>query len=227
MSFIAPRWPKSCPMPRVRLEHKQERRAQIIAAARTCFARAGFHRTTLQDIFAEAKLSAGCVYSYFQSKEELVLAIAEERHQDERQALTEASSSEDAIEGLRSIAQRFAEDYLERDGRERRLIAIQTWAESMFNHDIRKSVIAGLEAPKRQITTLIRRGQALNTLSRGLDPEATACAMIAMFHGFILQKLWEPGFDTAAAFAVFQRFLDSLSEKAIPIAVPIAQHPPR
>jgi AcrR family transcriptional regulator len=214
-------------MPRVRPEHKQERRAQIIAAARTCFARAGFHRTTLQDVFAEAKLSAGCVYSYFQSKEELVLAIAEERHQDERQALTEASSSEDAIEGLRSIAQRFAEDYLERDGRERRLIAIQTWAESMFNHDIRKSVIAGLEAPKRQITTLIRRGQALNTLSRGLDPEATACAMIAMFHGFILQKLWEPGFDTAAAFAVFQRFLDSLSEKTIPIAVPIAQHPPR
>jgi len=225
MSSIAPHWPKSPPVPRVRPEHKQERRAQIIAAARSCFARAGFHRTTLQDVFAEAKLSAGCVYSYFQSKEDLILAIAAERHQDERQALAAASSTPDAIEGLRSIAQRFAEDYLEREGQEKRLIALQTWAESMSNPNIHKSVVAGLEAPKRQITTLIRRGQTLGTLSRDLDPDAAACAMIAMFHGFILQKLWEPGFDTAAAFAVFQRFLDSLSEKAIPIAVPIRQHP--
>jgi AcrR family transcriptional regulator len=199
-------------MPRVKPEHKQERRTQIIAAARTCFARAGFHRTTLQNVFAEAKLSAGCVYSYFASKEDLVLAIAEERHQDERQALAEGSGTQDAIEGLRLIAQRFAADYLEQEGRERRLIALQTWAESMLNPSIRKSVIAGLEEPKRQIAALIRRGQTQGSLSRNLDPEATASAMIAMFHGFILQTLWEPGFDTAAGFAVFQRFLHSLSD---------------
>src|SRR5271163_2817521 len=112
MNSIALLLPRLHLMPRVKPEHKEERRAQIIAAARTCFARSGFHRTTLQDVFAEANLSAGCVYNYFQSKEDLVLAIAEERHHDERQVITRASSGQDPIEGLRSIAQRFTDSYL-------------------------------------------------------------------------------------------------------------------
>lgn len=198
-------------MPRVNAEHKEERRAQIIAAARTCFARAGFHRTTLQDVFAEANLSAGCVYSYFKSKEELVFAIAEQRHQDERAAIVEGSSVQDPIEGLRSIAQRFAHDYLGEDGLERRLIAIQTWSESVLNPALLASVLEGVEAPMRQIAQLIRRGQALGKLSTKIDPEATARTMIAMLHGFILQKLWEPNLDPAAGLAIFERFLDSLS----------------
>jgi AcrR family transcriptional regulator len=201
-------------MPRVKPEHKQERRAQIIGAARTCFARAGFHRTTLQDVFAEANLSAGCVYSYFKSKEDLVLAIAEERHHEEQQAISHASSGQDPIEGLRSIAQRFADSYLKEQGRERRHIAIQTWAEATQNRAILRAVIAGFEEPKTQIAKLIRRGQALGKLSCTADAEATARTMIAMFHGFILQKLWEPRFDPAAGLVVFERFLDSLSVRS-------------
>jgi AcrR family transcriptional regulator len=214
MNSIASLLPRSQLMPRVKPEHKEERCAQIVAAARTCFARAGFHRTTLQDVFAEAKLSAGCVYNYFRSKEDLVLAIAEERHHDEQQVIAHASSGQDPIEGLRSIAQHFADTYLKEEGRERRHIAIQTWAEAVQNRAILRAVIAGFEEPKTQIAKLIRRGQTLGKLSRTVDAEATARTMIAMFHGFILQKLWEPGFDPAVGFAVFERFLDSLSAES-------------
>jgi AcrR family transcriptional regulator len=211
MSSIASLLPRSQLMPRVKPEYKEERRAQIVAAARTCFARAGFHRTTLQDVFAEVNLSAGCVYNYFRSKEDLVLAIAEERHHDEQQAIAHASSGEDPIEGLRSIAQRFADNYLKEHGLERRHIAIQTWAEAVQNRAILRAVVAGFEEPKTQVAKLIRRGQALGQLSRAVEAEATARAMIAMFHGFILQKLWEPDLDPAAGLLVFERFLDSLS----------------
>jgi AcrR family transcriptional regulator len=211
MNSIALRWPRLQLMPRVKPEHKEERRAQIVVAARACFARLGFHRTTLQDVFAEANLSAGCVYNYFRSKEDLVLAIAEGRHHDEQQVITQASSGRDPIEGLRAIAQRFTDNYLKEQGRERRHIAIQTWAEAVQNRAILRAVVAGFEEPKTQIAKLISRGQALGKLSRAVDAEATARTIIAMFHGFILQKLWEPGFDPAAGFAVFEKFLDSLS----------------
>ena len=36
---------------------QDERRARILDAARTCFSRAGFHRTSMQEICAEAKMS--------------------------------------------------------------------------------------------------------------------------------------------------------------------------
>src|SRR5215212_6087280 len=62
-------------MPKVTEEHVEARRRQILSAALRCFARQGFHRTTMQDIFREADLSPGAVYSYFKSKDELVAAI--------------------------------------------------------------------------------------------------------------------------------------------------------
>jgi AcrR family transcriptional regulator len=96
-------------MPRLRPERKAERRAQIVAAARTCFARSGFHKATLQDVFAEAGLSAGCVYNYFRSKDELMLAIAEERHEDERRLIAEVSEMDDPVAALRQIAKTFAD----------------------------------------------------------------------------------------------------------------------
>jgi hypothetical protein len=61
---------------------------------------------------------------------------------------------------------------------------------------------------------LIRRGQALRKLPRTLDAEASARTVIAMFHGFLLQKLWEPGLDAAAGPASFERFIDSLAVSA-------------
>ena len=44
-------------MPRLRPERKEERRAQIVAAARTCFARSGFHKATCR-MFSPKRVSA-------------------------------------------------------------------------------------------------------------------------------------------------------------------------
>jgi AcrR family transcriptional regulator len=65
-------------VPKVSQQHRDARRGQILAAARRCFLRDGFHATSMQDLFAEAGLSSGAVYSYFTSKDDVIVAIAEE-----------------------------------------------------------------------------------------------------------------------------------------------------
>jgi AcrR family transcriptional regulator len=45
-------------MPRVSQQYRDSRREQILAAARRCFLRDGFHETSMQDLFAESGLSA-------------------------------------------------------------------------------------------------------------------------------------------------------------------------
>src|SRR5262249_31284974 len=62
-------------MPKVTQEHVDARRRQILSAALRAFAREGFHRTTMQDIFREAELSPGAGYSNFTVKDELIAAI--------------------------------------------------------------------------------------------------------------------------------------------------------
>ena len=64
-------------MPKLSEQAQESRRAHILSAAEACFARAGFHRTTMQDICREAGVSPGALYLYFASKEALIEGIAE------------------------------------------------------------------------------------------------------------------------------------------------------
>jgi TetR/AcrR family transcriptional regulator, transcriptional repressor of aconitase len=79
-------------MPKVSEEYREARRAEILAAARRCFIRQGFQDTSLQDILAEAGVSSGALYNYFRSKEEMIVAIAEENISQVISVLREAAT---------------------------------------------------------------------------------------------------------------------------------------
>jgi len=65
-------------MPKIAEAARAARRDQIIAAALACFARAGYHATTMADVAAQAGVSKGTPYLYFESKEALFIALHEE-----------------------------------------------------------------------------------------------------------------------------------------------------
>jgi len=64
------------PMPKVTDAHRESRREQILLAAWKCFSRNGFHSTSMADVIRESGLSAGAVYLYFRSKDEIIVAVA-------------------------------------------------------------------------------------------------------------------------------------------------------
>ena len=58
-------------MPKISPALGQQRRDQILAAALACFARQGYHATSMDDVVRESGLSVGAIYTYFSSKEDL------------------------------------------------------------------------------------------------------------------------------------------------------------
>ena len=56
--------------------------AQILEAAMVCFAKRGFHQASMHDISAEAGISVGLIYRYFENKEAVISAMAD-RHKKE------------------------------------------------------------------------------------------------------------------------------------------------
>jgi AcrR family transcriptional regulator len=66
-------------VPKISPAHEQLRRTQILQAAMTCFARQGYHATSMDDVVRESGLSVGAIYSYFPSKEDLFLALCDDR----------------------------------------------------------------------------------------------------------------------------------------------------
>ena len=58
--------------------HREERRRQILDGARRAFARHGYEGATVPELEAETGLSRGAIFSYFPSKLDVFVALAEE-----------------------------------------------------------------------------------------------------------------------------------------------------
>jgi AcrR family transcriptional regulator len=197
-------------VPKVSESHLASRRRQILEAAQRCFAREGFHRTTMQDVVREAGLSPGAIYRYFPSKAELVAAIADERHQREAALLEASARGGNAPDDLRRAMQRFFESLAEAAERETRRVGIQVWAEALRDPHVLRVVRRGVDLPRARLATLVRSGQTRGELRPDLDADALARAMIALFHGFVLQQAWDPGVRVGSYLEVLDALLDGL-----------------
>jgi AcrR family transcriptional regulator len=62
-------------MPKVSNEHKQRRREEILAAAQRVFARQGYEGATVRRLEEETGLSRGAIFSYFENKDALFVAV--------------------------------------------------------------------------------------------------------------------------------------------------------
>jgi AcrR family transcriptional regulator len=198
-------------LPKVSEAHLEARREQIIDAALACFARDGFHRTTMQDIVKAASLSPGAIYSYFASKDEIIEAISTERHRRERAWLAEAAEHGDARAALASMASSFFGGLSDRETRLDRRVGVLTWAEALRNPRIRRLVREGVDEPRAVLAEVIAAAQKRGELARQFDPDTLARMMIALFHGFVLQQAWDERLDAELYLDNIERLLLELT----------------
>jgi TetR/AcrR family transcriptional regulator, transcriptional repressor of aconitase len=64
----------SLDMPKVTEDHRKAQEERFIDAARRCFTRLGVEGSSMEDIRTEAGVSAGLMYRYFASKDEMICA---------------------------------------------------------------------------------------------------------------------------------------------------------
>jgi AcrR family transcriptional regulator len=196
-------------MPRVSEGYLEERRLEILDAAARCFAREGFHRTTMQDIVREAAASPGAIYRYFASKEDLIAAIASRRHGAELQRVREATGGADLRSDLRGLVRVFLGLLTAPAERAWRRVTIQLWGEALRNERVMEVVREGLAEPLRVLAARLRRARDEGRLPEGLDPDAAARLVVAAFQGLVLQQAWNPRLDVAACGQALEVLLDA------------------
>src|SRR5262245_221782 len=94
-------------MPKLKPAIQQARRDHILDAAEQCFARAGFHRTTVQDICKEAAISPGALYVYFDSKEALIAGICERDRTAFGERLAALADAPDFLQALKALGEHY------------------------------------------------------------------------------------------------------------------------
>ncbi|WP_309227236.1 TetR/AcrR family transcriptional regulator [Micromonospora thermarum] len=196
-------------MPRVSEHHLAARRRQIVDAARRCFVRDGFHRTTMQDVIAEAGLSVGAVYRYFPSKADLITAIAEEAVGGVEGILADLIRRDPPPPLLDALdrALEYAEAQMGDDGVLR--IAIQVWGEAQRDPALAAFVARAYDGIRSNFETLVRRAQRTGEVPPDADPQAVGAALFALVPGWFLQCILTGRPDRATYLAGVRALLRS------------------
>jgi AcrR family transcriptional regulator len=87
-----------------RVEQTSQNRERVLAAARRVFLAQGFHVATLDQIALEAGFSKGVVYSQFESKADMFLALLEQRIAERKEAQLRVADFEDLVEAITRVA---------------------------------------------------------------------------------------------------------------------------
>ncbi|MFE7900664.1 TetR/AcrR family transcriptional regulator [Streptomyces sp. NPDC057424] len=180
-------------MARVSQEHLDARRRQILDGAALCFARNGFHATSMQDVLKEVDLSAGAVYRYFSGKEELIGAIVAEVL-DVVGGVFESAAGQSPPPLPDEMIPRLLETLKEarpgvvQDGQWifPRLM-LQVWTETLRNEDLAELVHTGYARVRVAWVNVVEGYKAAGLISEEADAEAMARVMIALAQGIAAQ----------------------------------------
>lgn len=178
-------------MPRVNDQYIERRRREILQAAWLCFARDGFHATSMDDVIEAAGVSPNVVYRWFSGKDELISATVTEVLQgltgimDELLLLDPTPSLAQTLEEVltRTLAS------LTRGGPDLTALSVQTWSEALRNPEIHALVADRYRQLRHGLAELIRRHQLTGELPADLDPYEAAGPVFSMLPGFVLQRL--------------------------------------
>jgi TetR/AcrR family transcriptional regulator, transcriptional repressor of aconitase len=164
-------------MPKVTPDHLAGRRREILAAAAACFARDGFHRTSVQDIVRESGLSAGLIYRYFTGKDDMIAAIVTEWHEDRAAAI---ATTQDILAGYLELLRSLGTEEAAKD----RNLGLQAWAETVRDPRLRDLARDGVDGPRAALGATM--------------PDARARVLIAIYQGLLCQTAWDDDVDVEA-----------------------------
>jgi AcrR family transcriptional regulator len=178
----------------VRMTREQSRantRERLLTAARSAFARSGFHGASVEEIASEAGFSTGALYSNFDGKEDLFLVLME-REIDEH--AREISAAVRAQASRRARAPGGARQWMTMIDREPELLLLfmEFWAYGVRDPQVRPKVAARFAQMRQVLTRLIADGVRDFELELDIPAEQLAVVIDALADGIARQKLADP-----------------------------------
>lgn len=200
-------------MPKVSEQHTLARRQQIIDAAYRCFARKGFHQTTMRDIYQEAALSPGAVYHYFGGKHEIIAASFDFDYQRSIDLFTAAAASDDPLQSLTDLISFMFTGLREAAALGAGRVNVQGWGEALINPSLREVVRQSLEVYRTATADIVRRAQAAGQIDQAVDPAALSNALLSLYYGLELQLALDQQLDVEQYAQAVRALLHSVSQR--------------
>ena len=166
-----------------------DNRRRILDAAVTCFARAGFHGTSMQEICQEAHMSPGALYRYFTSKVAIIEAIAAEERARNAKYLSAVHADHDHMQALFDGGFAFLKDMA---GSRDAALCAEVCAEAQRNPRIRDIFEVNHRQARESLSKAITAAQAAGEIDSALDVNVIVTVLMAIGDGLIVRPPFDP-----------------------------------
>jgi AcrR family transcriptional regulator len=170
---------------------KQERRRQIITAAKAVFAEAGYHGASINAIIERAQIARGTFYLYFESKSAVFSSILDQAMTDLRARLHRIEVGVPGAPPPQVQLRAQVVGALEYIVQDRALAMLLLVA----GHTPDAEAAERLDQFFGEVRDLLRRAFQSGTeikLLRKVNPEIAAAAMLGMIRGVVEQLITQP-----------------------------------
>jgi AcrR family transcriptional regulator len=173
-----------------REERKAQTRERLIARAQLVFLRRGFHAATLEEIAGEAGVTKGAVYSNFENKADLFMAVLDARKQSRLENFERVRPGAASMEDL---ARAHVRVVLEDDPEGRWASAlVEAWAASEGDEVFRARLASAGEDINRMVGEMIKEFAGREDLETPYSTVRLAQIGAAVARGLLLQRLHNP-----------------------------------
>jgi AcrR family transcriptional regulator len=194
-------------VPKVSKAHLEARREQILDAALACFARNGFHETTIQDIAREADLSHGAIYRYFPSKDDIIEETSARDRRGRARRFAEALDGAAPVDALDRIFTAYVEQQAAPGHQDTWRLRIQLIGEAILNPKVNALFRETWAEVFARLAGLVRQGQEQGEIDPDLDPVSVARVIAAVHNGIALQQTIDPTVDADGCMDVIRALL--------------------
>jgi TetR/AcrR family transcriptional regulator, repressor for uid operon len=170
-------------------ESSSDRRTQILDAALVCFAKRGFHQASMHDISAEAGISVGLIYRYFENKDAVISAMADRHKKEIHEVLERAKQAPTLLESLEIL---FTAHCCEDAPQVVSAFVVDLYAEASRNQHVADLVRDVLQTAMDGVTVLIARAPEAQTAAHGLSPTELAELIYAVARGMLMLDVLRP-----------------------------------
>jgi AcrR family transcriptional regulator len=174
-----------------REQSKANTRERLLDAARTVFAGSGYHGASVELIASEAGFSTGALYSNFDGKEDLFLALMEREIDAHAREISAAVATRQTVAERATGGARQWMTMIEREP-ELLLLFVEFWAYGVRDPAVRPKVAARFAQMRQLMTRLVADGVREFDLELALPAEQLALVIDALADGIARQKLTDP-----------------------------------
>ncbi|MBN8952327.1 MULTISPECIES: TetR/AcrR family transcriptional regulator [unclassified Rhizobium] len=170
--------------PRLRGRPREFDMDSALDEALRVFSERGYYAASISELTEAMGLTAGSVYKAFGDKRGVFVA-AFGRYRQVRQQLIDATLAKapNGYEKLRALVTFFAEASCGELGRRGCLVVGSATELALFDEEIANRVGVAFDFDEKRILDLIRLGHSDGSVAKHVDPEDTACALLALTKG--------------------------------------------